>query len=243
MGPVWNAALEAVAAEQDPPRFERFTRRLARSPAALARFAVECFSDDAGKPLRLVTISSSRAVLTVIDAVRQMRPVHLGCSESRPALEGRRLAERVADLGVPVTLFTDAAIGHALPGADAVLFGADAIGPDWFLNKAGSRMLAAAASHGGVPVYLAATRDKFVGQAVGRRVQIREAAPGEIWETPPPGVAVRNPYFESTPLDLVTTVISDIGLLGTGMVPDVCESVHDGQILAALAEVSEQSGG
>jgi translation initiation factor 2B subunit (eIF-2B alpha/beta/delta family) len=34
---------------------------------------------------------------------------------------------------------------------------------------------------------------------------------------------VRNPYFESTPFDLVAAVISDIGVLGTGMIPDVCE--------------------
>ena len=39
----------------------------------------------------------------------------------------------------------------------------------------------------------------------------------------PAGVTVRNPYFERTPLDIVTAIISDIGVLGTGMVPDVCE--------------------
>jgi len=52
---------------------------------------------------------------------------------------------------------------------------------------------------------------------------IRSGDATEIWATPPPGVDVRNPYFESTPLDLVTAVISDVGILGTGMIPDVCE--------------------
>ena len=53
------------------------------------------------------------------------------------------------------------------------------------------------------------------------RMSVREGAPAEIWETPPPGVVVRNPYFEPTPLDLVASVISDIGVVGT---------VHEGRV-------------
>ena len=210
---------------------------MARSGDALARFARECFSVDDASPLRVVTISLSRSVITVIDAIRQARTVRVSCSESRPALEGRRLASRLAALGVPVTCFSDAAIGHALAAADAVLLGADAVGPEWFLNKSGTRMLAAAAARQGVPVYLVATRDKFVGHAVGARLAIREGSAGEVWESPPAGVEVRNPYFESTPLDLVTSVISDAGLLGAGMVPDVCNAIQDAVMLDALDEV------
>jgi translation initiation factor 2B subunit (eIF-2B alpha/beta/delta family) len=239
MASVWNAALEAVASQHDPGRFDRFTQRVSRAGAALARFAVEGFSvDRVSGPLRLVTISSSRSVIAVIDAVRRRRPVQLACSESRPALEGRRLAGRVASLGVPVTCFSDAAIGHALAAADAVVLGADAIGPEWFLNKIGSKMLAAAAQQHGVPVYVAATRDKFVSEAVAARLDIRHGSAREIWETPPSGVEICNPYFESTPLDLVTAIISDAGLLGAGMVPEVCESLHDPAIVAALDEVA-----
>ena len=238
MAPVWNAALEALASEEAPDRLERFSQRVARSSAALSRFAVEALSNtDSSGPLRLVTISLSRSVATVFDALRRERPIRVSCSESRPALEGRRCASRLAEAGVPVTCFSDAAIAHALGSADAVVVGADAIGPEWFLNKSGTRMLAAAAAQQGVPVYVAATRDKFVGHAVGARLVIREGSPPEIWETPPAGVDVRNPYFESTPLDLVTMVISDAGLLGIGMMPDVCTAAHDPLLLKALDEL------
>ena len=251
MAPVWNAVLEAVASESRPERFDRFTERVARSPAALARFAAECFApadpragrpeprrgavEPGAGPLRLVTISFSRSVAIVIDAVRRARPIRVSCSESRPALEGRRLAAQLASAGVPVTCFGDAAIGHALAAADAVVFGADAVGPEWFLNKSGTRMLAAAAAQQGVPVYVAATRDKFVSHAVGARLVVGEGAAPEVWDGPPPGVEVRNPYFESTPLDLVTGIISDVGVLGAGMVPEVCNSAHDPITLRALA--------
>jgi len=37
-------------------------------------------------------------------------------------------------------------------------------------------------------------------------------------------------------LDLVTSVISDIGILGAGMVPDVCAESHDASALQALQD-------
>lgn len=244
MASIWNAGIEALAAEDDPSRFDRFAQRVARARGALARFARECFSLESagpvprslagGGPLSLVTLSFSQSVVAVVDAVRQLRPVRVSCSEGRPALEGRRLASEIASLGVPVMCYGDAAIGHALAAADAVLVGADAITPDWLLNKVGTRMLAAAALQKGIPVYVAATRDKFVSQALGARLVIRDGLPKEIWDTPPPGVDVRNPYFEPTPLELVATIISDFGLLGAGMVPEVCESIQDAEILRML---------
>jgi ribose 1,5-bisphosphate isomerase len=235
MAPVWNAALAAVAAADAPERFERFAQRIARGPAALTRFAVHLFAGDApASPLRVVTLSFSRSVLLVLESLARTRALHVACSESRPAREGRRLASRLAAAGTPVIFFSDAAIAHALASADAVLVGADAIAPDWFFNKSGTRMLAAAAAQQGVPVYVMATRDKFVSGDVAGRLTVKEGAPGEIWDAPPPGVTVRNPYFEPTPLDLVASVVSDIGILGVGMVPDVCAESHDAGGLRAL---------
>jgi translation initiation factor 2B subunit (eIF-2B alpha/beta/delta family) len=222
MAPLWNAARAALA--DDPERLNQFAERVRRAPAALARFAAAHFADDDRKrPLHVVTLSYSSSVVIVLEAIRTTRPLHVTCSESRPALEGRRLAAQLALTGTPVTYFADAAIGHALHGADAVVVGADAIASFWFLNKSGTRMLAAAATQQGVPLYVVATRDKFAGPELAARLALRHGDPGEVWAEPPVGVDVRNPYFESTPLDLVTAVISDIGVLGAGMIPDVCE--------------------
>jgi ribose 1,5-bisphosphate isomerase len=240
MAPVWNAALEAVASARSPQRFERFAHRVARAPDALRRFAIECFPPGMTEhPLRVVTLSFSRSVLLVLDALGQRRALQVSCSEGRPALEGRRLAARLAAAGTPVTCFADAAIGHALASADAVLVGADAVAAEWFLNKSGTRMLAAAAAHQGVPVHLVATRDKFVSRAIAGRIVVTEGLPAEVWDAPPSGVAVRNPYFERTPLDLVASIISDIGVLGAGMVPDVCDESDHLAALQALDAATE----
>jgi translation initiation factor 2B subunit (eIF-2B alpha/beta/delta family) len=234
MASFWTLAMEALASDQ---RFEQFVQRVQRAPQALARFAVECFANDGGDgPLRLVTLSRSRSVLTVFEALHLGREIRVSCAESRPGLEGRALASQLASSGVGVTLLSDAAIAHAVSAADAVVVGADAVGPEWFLNKSGTRMLAAAAAQQGVPVYVAATRDKFVGAAIGGRLVLREGAPAEIWDAAPAGVDVRNPYFEATPLDMVTSVISDIGVLGTGMIADVCEAAADVAAVRTLLE-------
>ena len=229
MASVWNAALEVVASDRPAERLEAFAARVARAPDALATVAAGYFQADGSGPLRLVTISFSRTVLTVLERIAAGRELRVFCSEGRPALEGRRLAARLAAAGIAVTYFSDAAISQALGAADAVVFGADAVAPEWFLNKSGTRMLAAAAGQQGVPVHVVATREKFVSHLVSARLAMREGAASDIWESPPAGVAVRNPYFESTPLELVASLMTDMGVLGASLAIDVCEAVSRDQ--------------
>jgi ribose 1,5-bisphosphate isomerase len=221
MGSIWNAA-DAARAGEEP--FTRFAQRVGRAPAAIARFAREVFVTSADRSaLRVVTLSYSRSVLDVLLSLAPLRTLHVACSEGRPALEGRTLAARLAAAGVAVAIFSDGALGHALADAEAVVVGADAIGPDCFVNKSGTRMLAAAASHQGVPCYVVAGRDKFVSRDVIARMPARRGAPGEIWPDPPDGVVVRNPYFEATPLDLIASLITDLGVLSAASAADLCK--------------------
>jgi translation initiation factor 2B subunit (eIF-2B alpha/beta/delta family) len=237
MAPVWNAALAALEDARAPGRFEAFARQAVRSPDALARVAVEYFQiDGSAEPLRFVTLSFSGSVLHVVRTLAHLRTVALACSEARPALEGRRLAASVPD-NVPVTFFTDAAIGHALVDATAVLVGADAVTPEWFMNKSGTRMLAAAATQQGVPVYVLAARDKFVSREVAARLSVREGPVREVWDLAPAHVTVRNPYFEQISLDLVTAVFTDFGVLGAGLVPEVCQASWSEDLARTLNEI------
>lgn len=221
MAPVWNAALEALAADDPAGRLDAFARRVTRAASAVVRVGVEFLTDEVHRPLRVVTVSYSRTVATLLAAVAARRAVRVACSEGRPALEGRRLAAQLAAAGVDVTFFTDAAIAAALPDADAVVVGADAVTPEWFLNKTGTRMLAAAAAHQGVPLYVVATRDKFLRGGLAEVLTIREGESAEVWERPPAHVAVRNPYFERVPLELAASLITDAGVIGSAMASQV----------------------
>ncbi|MGH9350114.1 MAG: translation initiation factor eIF-2B [Vicinamibacterales bacterium] len=224
MAPMWNAAMAADAAADDPPRFERFAQRVARAPQAIARFAAETLlvGTAPGAVLRLVTISYSGTVRHALEALGRARPLHVACAEGRPALEGRRLAARLAGSGAMVECFSDAAIAHPLERADAVLVGADAVTPEWFVNKSGTLMLAAAAAGRGIPVYVLAGREKFLPPGLAARLEGREGPSVEVWADPPRGVTVRNPYFEKTPLELVSAVISDVGALSMSDIVKVC---------------------
>jgi len=230
MAPIRNAVRAALLA-RTPEEFERYVQRTRRAPAALVRHAVALLGSEAPGHAHVATISFSATVLRVLETLAHAQRLQVSCAEGRPGLEGRRLAEQLALSGVDVTHYTDAGLGHALAGATAVLVGADAVTPDWFLNKSGTRMLAAAASFQGVPVYVAATLDKFVSRAVGSRLEIREESPAEVWPASPAGIRVRNPYFESTPMDLVSAVISQAGVLGAAVVADACPTAGDELLL------------
>jgi translation initiation factor 2B subunit (eIF-2B alpha/beta/delta family) len=240
MAPVWNAAIAAIDEERRPGQFERFVQRAERAPAALARIARDALlaGHDALKPLSLVTISSSASVQRVIRELATNTAVDVSCAEGRPALEGRRLAASLAEAGVHVTLFSDAAIAEGLPHSSAVVIGADAVAADWAMNKVGSRMLAMAAASVGVPVYLIASRDKFCAPALAPFIRAPDGDSREIWEKPPSGVAVRNPYFERVPIDLLTGLVTDAGLMPPNDVRSFCESLQSAAPSALVAQLA-----
>ena len=61
-------------------------------------------------------------------------------------------------------------------------------------------------------LYVVTTSEKFYPAKAGI-VPIEEQDPFEIWKEAPPGVCVENYYFEYVPLDLITGVIDEDGIL------------------------------
>jgi translation initiation factor 2B subunit (eIF-2B alpha/beta/delta family) len=214
-------ALEALVRGDGPLReaVSRFRERVRRAPEAIGRHASGLLLlgvEGAGGPepaLRLVTCSSSAAVEATVRAVSQRARVTLCCAESRPKLEGRELARRMARHNVDVELFSDAGITSALEGAAAVLVGADAVTPEFLINKVGTAGLCAMASLRGVPVYALAGREKVLAGEAARRLRRPDAAAAEVWPDPPAVIRVRNPYFEPVPASVVTMLITDSGVL------------------------------
>jgi translation initiation factor 2B subunit (eIF-2B alpha/beta/delta family) len=245
MAPIWNAALAALMDDEQPGTFEAFVQRVERAPAALTRVTRELFSDPSQPaaattrdPLSLVTFSYSASVRMALETLAGIRPVRIACAEGRPALEGRRLATALAQAGAAVSFFSDAAIGEALHGADAVVVGADAVAHDWIVNKVGTRMLAAAASLAGVPCYAVASRDKWCAPALAHAIAPRDGAPAEIWEAAPAGVVVRNPYLERVSLDLITGIITDGGLVPAANVAEFCLSLETPRFVEAIEQLA-----
>jgi len=180
----------------------------------------------------VLTHSRSSTVLAAfIEARRAGRDFSVIATESRPMLEGRALAEAVASQGIPVTLIADAAASLAMDDADLVMVGADRITPANLVNKIGTRMIAFAARARGLPLYALCDSSKFIREDYCG-VAIRHFGKAdELWADAPRGVVVINHYFEPTPLDCFTGIVTEDGVLS---ITEVARRADEASIDSAL---------
>lgn len=178
--------------------------------------AVERITDHA-RPLLIGTVmthSLSGTVLEVLLACRTQieRVIVL---EGRPRYEGRDVARALSQQGIPVTLITEAQAALFLPACRAVVVGADTVLENGaVLNKAGTALVAWAARGLHVPFYVLCETLKIAPHLwTGDFGQLEEKEPEEVLAHPMAGVTVRNFYFDHTPAELVTGVITEQGLV------------------------------
>jgi translation initiation factor 2B subunit (eIF-2B alpha/beta/delta family) len=188
-------------------------RDLQATRTAVSRQAVELLP-----PRRawIATLSSSAAVHDAILAAQAAgREPHVLIAESRPLLEGRRMAASLAEREVPVWLVVDAALPLVLSQAQQLWIGADAVTDLGVLNKIGSYAAVLAAREHSVPAYALASRRKFLPASSGA-LKIVEKRSEEVWEAPPRGVRPRNVYFELVPMALLRGVVVEDAVLPPG---------------------------
>jgi len=154
-----------------------------------------------------------------------VRLKRLGCrvivTESRPGLEGRHMAARCAQVGLPVRLITDASVFSALNEVDMVLMGADAVTTDGgVINKMGSSAIACCAHALGVPVYVLAECRKIV--PADEAPFLEQGAISDVWEAPPEGVMVANGIFERVPPAYIQGIILEDGVFTPGDITQKC---------------------
>lgn len=221
MSPLLRLASAAVTAA----RGANDARRVANAAAAKATHFVEAAARAAvataehGSRLiqegsRLLTHSRSSTVLgALLHARRGGREFSVIATESRPMLEGRVLAEELAQQGVYVELVADAAAAIAIDDVDLVLVGGDCVTPSDLVNKIGTRMVALAARERNIPIYAMCDTSKFVGSGPTRMLDQADAS--ELWPNAPRGVRVVNRYFERTPLGWFAAIVTEDGALSS----------------------------
>ena len=138
---------------------------------------------------------------------------HVFVDETRPLLQGARLTawELEAD-GIPHTLVADAAAGHLLASGevDCVLVGADRIAANGdTANKIGTYPLAVLAARHGIPFYVVAPTSTVDPEtATGAEIPIEERDPAEVSSR----FAARNPAFDVTPAELISAIVTELGV-------------------------------
>jgi len=169
----------------------------------------------------LACSSWGTALGVIRSAVRGGKQVNVIACETRPLLQGSRLTawELIRD-GIDVTVIIDSSAAHLMrTGAiDAVIVGADRITRDTVFNKIGTYMHAVCARYHNIPFYVAAPFSTFDTKKEERDVIIEERGREEVTTMGcrvyvPDDALVKNYAFDATPMDLVTAVITEQGVL------------------------------
>lgn len=143
--------------------------------------------------------------------------------ETRPLLQGGRLtAWELSQAGIDVTVITDSMSGSLMRHGliKAVIVGADRItAAGDVANKIGTYSVAVLAKHHGLPFYVAAPTNTFDMQIdsgddipIEQRSRDEVASPYGI-KVVPDAANVLNPAFDVTPVELVTAIITERGVI------------------------------
>jgi translation initiation factor eIF-2B subunit delta len=222
MAPLFNLVNDSLLAVESTPIQEDLQPRVRRAVQAFLEQLTHMHKGMTPAALgllppgaRILTFSYSSSVLTVLlEAHARQRLSAVFCTESRPMLEGQRLARELARAGIAVELGVDAAIATFAERADMALVGADSVTAQGVINKLGTTSLALTSRHADTPCYVVADRHKWFPAGAAAPVFSQLKPEVEVWSNPPTGVTIRNAYFECTPMTLFSGIVGADGVRG-----------------------------
>lgn len=155
---------------------------------------------------------------TVIDILKKAHDNRkhfvLRNTETRPLFQGRKTAKEMANYGVYVEHYVDSAMRVALKKSDIIFLGADAITDSKIFNKIGSEIICELAHRFDIPVYICTLSWKYDPYTQsGNDEVIEERSRNEIWPKSSKKIHIRNPAFEKINPELITGIISELGIL------------------------------
>ena len=179
--------------------------------ARIAQYGSELIADGD----RIITHSYSSTVIEVLKAVvTKGKNIEVIITRSGPGHTGERIAQQLYK--IPLTFIDDAAMGLHISTVTKVIVGADRVCADGkIINGIGTYQLALAAERVGIPFYVLCETLKFDPRLRSEEVDLEEKEPSEVIAPRilPAEIRVKNPHFDITPLELVTGIVTENGLL------------------------------
>lgn len=212
-----NAVLKASARAKSAPEIieycqntlNEFERLLCDSVAKIAELALDLMPP--GEMVFAYSFSST-VVSCLLNARAKGRYFRVACTESRPSMEGRKLAARLAAGGIEVISTFDSAMAMLLPNCGVAFMGCDSVGRPGIVNKSGSFLLALACHEMKIPLYALCDTTKFVDDEHIFEFENHQRPGIEVWEDAPPGVTILNRQFELVPLEYISGLVTEKGL-------------------------------
>jgi ribose 1,5-bisphosphate isomerase len=156
---------------------------------------------------------SSTVVRILIEAKRQKKKFEVYCTETRPRFQGRMTAKDLVKHGIKTTLFVDGAMRLAIKETDLCLIGCDSITESRLINKIGSELICEICDRFDVPVYVCTNAWKFnTLSLLGFDEEVELRSHKEVWDKKPAGLRIKNYAFEKIHPELVTGIISEMGV-------------------------------
>jgi len=169
---------------------------------------------------KILLHSNSSAIHLLFQMIRDRKSsVVIYQTLSGPGEEGRVQAEILSRLGFEVKFIQENAAANFMNELDLVIFGADWITENYFVNKAGTFQLSLLFNHYNKPVYVVADSRKMIPVnqlPEGLKhllLEEKEKPPVELWKNPPENVHPVNFYFEKTPLSLISGLAMEDGII------------------------------
>ena len=187
----------------------------------------------------LLTFSNSSTISDIIiECHRQGWNNRVFCGEGRPIMEGLVLARKLTAAGVPVTVYTDAALMSRIIEADAVWVGGDSLSHQGLVNKVGSRALAMLAKSRKIPFISLMSSEKLLPPSLLPFFHCLPQNPREIAADDADELDVVNEYYENIPLNLVNFVFTEKGLSKPGA---ILETIKQEPVAKLFKELVQES--
>jgi len=184
---------------------------------------------------RIVTLSRSSTLLEVIKAlVEKGEKPEILISEGRPLMGGVATAHLYHSMGLKVTLCTDGLIFSLVREGDVIALGADAVTPQYLVNRCGTYPLALVARERGVPFYTFTHTNKLLPPALVPLFRMEDHPPQEVLDNAP--FKIVNYYFDQTPLDYITAAITETGPLNPQEIKKLAAKIRVSPRIRAIEE-------
>lgn len=168
----------------------------------------------------IATFSSSNTVKKTIELLaNKQKDLLFFCSESRPKNEGTILAKSLSKKGIHVSLMTDVTLFSLIKKVNAIIIGADAVTRHGIINKMGSNPLVNLANNKKIPVYCLCSAQKMVPLEYSLQKENKKPS-SDLLNEQSCFINVINYYFDTTPSELFTGIITEKGIIKPERITD-----------------------